>query len=271
MRDTLSVIIATKDRHDFVKRCFDSLMKQSEKPDEVIVVDSSKNKMQLRGAKVFHKICNLSEGRSFGAKAAGGDILLFLDDDVVLDTEYIRTIKDFYESNPDCFGAEGAIANQRNRRIMERLFTFQSIGSIFLDSKSFRVRGLCGSNMSYRREVFNFYDFDTSIEWLVEDDDFSLRASKRFNFYYVSDAKVYHLPASTGGGNRDRDNKKMYSKRIHFIFRTFRNTEKKNILDFISFFMSNLVIFARLIKSNNPRGIKGVLDAYWSMVSSSHE
>lgn len=102
----VSVIIPTYNRVKDVDECLDSIILQRILPKEVIIVDDSdndeiKNLVEHRKDKfkekdiVLRYIRNEKEksltiARNIGIENATGDTILFLDDDVILDKNYIK-------------------------------------------------------------------------------------------------------------------------------------------------------------------------------------
>ena len=100
MNQLISVIVPVYNVEEFVKKCLDSLVRQSYKNLEIIVIDdgSTDNSGRIcdefaekeKNVKVFHrKNGGLSDARNFGIKKAGGEIIAFVDSDDFVDEEYI--------------------------------------------------------------------------------------------------------------------------------------------------------------------------------------
>lgn len=97
-----SVIICTMDRPDDLGRALQSLQSQTLLPDEVIIVDASRNDrseapipeaFQSLPIRYFHtRTPGLTRQRNIGIRESTGDVLLFLDDDVILEPEYIEHV-----------------------------------------------------------------------------------------------------------------------------------------------------------------------------------
>ncbi len=94
---TFSIIIATKNRSDFLARALDSLAAQVDAPAfETIVVDNGStddtqamlaarsDRDALKLTVIAEPIANRGKARNRGIAAATGDLVLFIDDDVVL-------------------------------------------------------------------------------------------------------------------------------------------------------------------------------------------
>lgn len=110
-KPTFSVIIPTLNEEKFLPKLLDSLITQTNKDFEVIVVDGpSRDKTRhivksylrkLRLTLVESKIANLSLQRNLGARRASGKWLLFLDSDDVLLPYAMFRCSHFIETHPD--------------------------------------------------------------------------------------------------------------------------------------------------------------------------
>ena len=107
----VSIIIPTYNRACMIQETIDSILKQTYKEIEVIVVDSASTDntqevLKKYGDKIkiiyVDKRQNAAQNRNIGAKEATGDIYLFLDSDDLINTEYVeRAIDEFQKSNSD--------------------------------------------------------------------------------------------------------------------------------------------------------------------------
>ena len=127
---SVSVVIPAWNAGGTIGKCLDSIEKQTVPPDEVIVVDdgSSDNTSGIAGS---HNLEVLSTdgrkgpaaARNMGASAARGDILLFLDADVIVPPDLIEKIESHFADNsiwavqtvytPVC-PAENAVSRYQN-------------------------------------------------------------------------------------------------------------------------------------------------------------
>ena len=100
MNQLISVIVPVYNVEEFVKKCLDSLVRQSYKNLEIIVIDDGSTDgsgkicdefaKKEKNIKVFHKKNGgLSDARNFGIKKASGEIIAFVDSDDFVDEEYI--------------------------------------------------------------------------------------------------------------------------------------------------------------------------------------
>jgi glycosyltransferase involved in cell wall biosynthesis len=102
----LSIIIPVRDRADSLKRCLESLKKSYMGQFEVIVVDDCSQKDCSEMVREYgYKALRLDKrfgswyARNKGAELAGGDVLLFLDGDMLLQPNTLNRIHNFFSSN----------------------------------------------------------------------------------------------------------------------------------------------------------------------------
>lgn len=108
----LSIIIPTYNSGRFITPLLDSILKSAsdlilEKNLEIIIVDDCSTDNTVGVASVYHvRIIKLkvnsgpARARNTGAKEAKGDILFFLDSDVILTKDMIKEVKDYFDNNP---------------------------------------------------------------------------------------------------------------------------------------------------------------------------
>jgi glycosyltransferase involved in cell wall biosynthesis len=116
-----SVIIATKDRATLLDGALASLAAQhSAPPMQVIVVDNgstddTKAVAEKHGATyVYEPVPNRGAARNRGIASATGEIVLFIDDDVVLPPGFIAAHARAHESTPEPRAVSGPIINVPN-------------------------------------------------------------------------------------------------------------------------------------------------------------
>jgi GT2 family glycosyltransferase len=108
---TVSVLIATRNRPDGVRRAIDSVLGQSHPPLEVVVLDDASDEPvidHLRDLEddpklkwlVTQKPSGVAGARNILVGHAAGDILVFLDDDAWLDTpDALQRVFELFSSN----------------------------------------------------------------------------------------------------------------------------------------------------------------------------
>lgn len=226
----ISVIIPTKDRIQDITRCLESIFRQTLLPYEIVVVDGSSTQelnkqIKLRfgektSIKYIHSQPGLTRQRNVGIKASSGDIILFLDDDTILDKDYIREIIRIFHNyvGVKIGGVTGNVIRKPASNPIRRFLAGggQALATVFLlgrfgdgkfqpsgiptairDGSRDRVTNvefLCGCNMAFRREIFNEFQFDEKMHsyMFMEDDDFAYRVSRKYQNIWVPQAKLIH-------------------------------------------------------------------------------
>ena len=118
----ISVVIPTFNREEHLKNCLSSLLIQTKKPHEILIIDNSDNSYAKKVVNIFEeqfKLQNISLycfknsknsgaiARNLGASKAKGDLIAFLDDDVLLDSNYYEEIEKVFLEHPDALGVHG--------------------------------------------------------------------------------------------------------------------------------------------------------------------
>ena len=95
----VSIIIPTKNRINMLNECINSIENQSRKPEEIIIIGDVSDILTnefIKNLKSNMNIIYLSmtggtcKKRNQGIKQSNGDVLLFMDDDAILQRDYIK-------------------------------------------------------------------------------------------------------------------------------------------------------------------------------------
>lgn len=193
MKPTVSIIIPTFNEEEFLPELLTSIKKQTFTPLEIIVADAFSTDQTRAIAKLFG--CTVVDGglppkaRNEGAVIAKGTILLFLDADVILPSDFLNnTIKEFQKeklSIASCFIEP--ISKQKMEHMLFSLANFY-----FKFTKDFypHISGACifiKKNVHKKIKGFNEELFT------AEDHDYVQRAEKYGKFAYL---KGYKIPIS---------------------------------------------------------------------------
>ena len=225
--NVISVIIPTKGRVNEVLECINSILSQTLLPQEILVIDSSKNTDLntvlkrsfptefLRRIKYICFDACLTAARNKGIQKSSGDIVFFFDDDVILDKDYIKEVIKVFRDDRDSSiaGVMGKITNIRTRMsvlntCLRRLFFLGYFGngkfnpsgiatSVQHEKRIVRTEFLMGCGMAYRRKIFREFSFDENLGrhsgyCYREDVDFSYRVSRKYSLIYTPFAKLEH-------------------------------------------------------------------------------
>lgn len=223
-----SIVIPTYNRVKDVDECMESIVTQTVLPKEVIIVDDSDNtkikdltkhkndrfyeaNIALRYIK-NKKEKSLTIARNVGIENSTGDIILFLDDDVILDEKYLEEILLVYEKYPKALGVQGHITNINSselKNIIKKLFFYShnerdkcrllpstNTTYPYTLTKIITCQWLSGSNQSYKRSVLENFKFDENLKRYSykEDVDLSYRIYKQNpgSLYITPHAELIH-------------------------------------------------------------------------------
>ncbi len=210
MSSTIDIVIPTFNRSAAVKWLVESLTPFLDFGDTVTVVWQGLEKPDINESKIVSLIHssppNLPRARNLGIEKTGGEIILFLDDDVEMVSNILQYHRKAYEDK-----LVGAVTGY----IDDPLFQTQSDGLPRFDNqtgeliqdysstKKSKVPALMGAHMSFRRtalETIGGFDPKYRGNSLWEDVDcaFRLRASG-YSIAYEPDARVKHLRKAKGG------------------------------------------------------------------------
>ena len=124
MMHRFSIVVATKDRPDDLRRLLQSLRQQTVKPAEVVIVDASREPVEfiviafpeLRTQYVRHWPPSATAQRNAGIRACDPSATLigFADDDATLEPDSFAAMLRFWESaGEDVLGASFNLLNYR--------------------------------------------------------------------------------------------------------------------------------------------------------------
>ena len=278
----VSAIICTRNRHDDVVRCISSILDQDRVPREIIVVDSSEDTRLgmtlgelLPGqrsrivTRYIRATSGLTHQRNVGVRESTGDILLFLDDDMILYDGFVREILEIFQRRPENIGGVmGNIVNLHRDdsmwNLIKRLFFVYSFGDGRFQASGaalwpnglpvlMEVEFLCGGQTAYRRRICEEFGFDEEFfsgYCVLEDVDFSYRVSRRYKNFYCSKALCFHnnmsLPART---NPEAYKQMMLVSHAYH----FHKNVPKTLFNRVAFFLSMFFI----------KHQKGIQDFVW--------
>jgi glycosyltransferase involved in cell wall biosynthesis len=294
----ISVIIPTKNRfHDIIK-CIDSILIQTLLPDEIVVVDASdtqelKSKIEeFKSEKTEFVYVHTKPGvcyqRNIGIERSSGDIVFFLDDDVILDKDFVKEIVNIFGNDKErkIGGVCGDIIIIKNQSrsvmypikraistVLATMFFHIKIGSgngnfqlsgfptyCYGTNKIANVECLPSGLTAFRREVLNEFAWDENIYYMT-DDDFSYRVSRKYKNVYTPYARLVHNVSPTA-------REKAYLRKKLLIKSYCRHFSKNLPQDFkhkFAFYMAIIGLFTMeilgmVVYRRNADGLRGLKD-----------
>lgn len=125
----ISIIIPTHNRQDLLKSVIESIIRIKDESDfEIIIVDNNSTDGTKLIAEtysqyanyVFEKRTSFTCARKTGGENAKGDILLYIDDDVIVNPGSLKNIEEIFQKHPDC----GVIAGKILPKFLEKPSTW---------------------------------------------------------------------------------------------------------------------------------------------------
>ncbi len=148
----------------------------------------------------------LSHARNRGIQEAQGDIIIYVDDDAVVNKEYLQTYWDFFTAHPEAYAAGGPVVPQYETaepRWMSHYTLSLITGYHNHGDKEKPYTGEAypgGGNAAYRKEVFETVGLfnpelgrnGTNLACSEEKDIFDKMRQASMPFYYLPTAILYH-------------------------------------------------------------------------------
>lgn len=188
----LSIIIPTLNEEKYLPILLKSIKRQNYKDYEIIVADASSKDKTLDIAKKYN--CRIIEGglpakgRNNGAKVAKGDILLFLDADIILPSNFFRKALSEFASKKINFGAFILLPYPKNKVSYFFFNNFYNKQAAFFEKFSPHA---AGAATLIRKSVFERLNgYDETVK-LAEDHDLAKRAKKIAKFRFLKSTKVF--------------------------------------------------------------------------------
>jgi GT2 family glycosyltransferase len=268
----ISIIIVTYNRGEELNECLNLILFQTTLPDEIIVVDNGDNselgnliknkKEDFRKHNIPLKYIenkrenSLTVARNIGIQNAGGDIILFLDDDVVVDKDYLKEIVKVYERYPNALGVQGYIYITKKKtlkiiNLISKIFflsylkedecrVLPSISSIYPYplNRIIPCEWLSGANHSYRRSILEQFKYDENLKkWSQgEDIDLSYRVFKRYHssLYITPYAKLIHKVSPKGRMPQKQLSDMCEIYELYLFYKMFDQNFKNKLIYFMS-------------------------------------
>ncbi len=307
----ISVVICTRDRPKDLAELLHTLLGQIYRPFEVVIVDDSLSSTAEKVVNSFQSRLSDSElryirgygdglpaARNLGIKVSNGNVILFLDDDTLLERNVLHAFAIFLGTHKNAIGVQGQIrmrvaepsydirqrvGNAVCKVLMlfyyeqNRLAVRRSGTSIFPYgcpiTEEIEAQRLDGCCMCYRRQLFNELSFDTNLKrWgFMEDLDFSFRVYKKHP------GRLYVIPYAIVAHKKSRESRLPSRTRIdmatHYWFYVFfKDIFESSILNLMAFLLAltgNLVTtVGELIIKRKPKRqwweLVYLLDSYFN-------
>jgi GT2 family glycosyltransferase len=204
---SISVVVVTYNRQEEVKMTIRSLMSQTNRPLEIIVIDDNSNpSLTLESVDPVVKIIRtdeelgISRARNYGVKIAKGDYIAFIDDDALASKHWIAAIQQGIQEGAEVLG--GPLI-PRYRSKPPSWWSEKDLGYFVGVGNSERTE-IWGANMVFKRTVFEKIGYFNPMlgsykgKRLNGEDTFSIaKARAHFKVMFIPEANVFHSVKSS--------------------------------------------------------------------------
>ena len=217
----LSVILCTYNRERYIYNVLESIAAGGYEDYEIVLVNNNstdgtegeyqrfaKDHPEVTMRYCVEKQQGLSYARNRGIVESQGEVLVYVDDDAVVNREYLQTYADFFSRNKEAVAAGGPITPRYDgceepgwmSHYTRQLVTGElNLGSREREFPAGAFPG--GGNAAYRKSVFDAVGLfnvelgrkGNSLIGAEEKDLFDKMTSRGMKFYYLPNAILYHL------------------------------------------------------------------------------
>lgn len=241
--DRIAFVVPTKDRPDDLRRMLASLAAQTRQADQIIVVDGSDPPVRgvVDGFAEYHVDYervfppSLARQRNAGMRKLARSVTLagYLDDDIVLESDAVQRMLEFWEvAGDDIGGAAFTITNSPAPGALRlkqafgidhawpgRVLPSGFASSITPQAADIDTQWLYGGATVWRRAVIDAFPYD---EWFVgtgfmEDIDFSYTVSSRYRLLVVARARLAHYSRPVRADRQRLLGKWQIVNRMHIV------------------------------------------------------
>jgi len=241
----VSVIVLNWNGKEHLLECCGSVMKTAYAPLEVIVADNGSTDGSVRAVRsAYPSIVVLENGRNLGyaegnnrgVGIAKGEYVVTLNNDVVVEPDWLDKPVDCLERDHGLFAACGRQMNYYDRSIIDSLFHYPGPGLLFLRAGHGetleqnsplllpgQVIAVNGGAAIYRKKMFlDLGGFDPDYRFYSEEADLCMRAFLRgTKCLFVPQSTVYHKEGASFKKTKGENLYYHERNRMWFLFKFF--------------------------------------------------
>ena len=262
----ISIIILTKNKYSFFKKCFESITNKTlYKNYEFIIIDNNSDEPEIleyllkiskyRNVKVIkdNREFNFSQLNNSAVKYANSEYLLFLNNDIeVISAEWLTEMVSFIiQPNIAIVGSKLLYPDNK----VQHAGVIVGIGGVAGHSHKYydtndpgyfsrlnlvqNLSAVTGACLLTKRSVFEEVGgFDENLKIAFNDVDYCLKVTKKnYEIIYTPYAELYHHESITRGANNSPLKIEIHNKEVHFMLSKWKNT-----LEYDPYYSINLTI-----------------------------
>ena len=233
MTHRVSLCICTMNRPEDLKKCLASVERSLARPHEVLVSDDSRDEaIQRANREVVGGFAGaaylagpkrgLSANRNNCLRLISGDLVVFVDDDVMLHPEFLKRGPEEYDRLRALHGTGRIIVTgyeiQPGFRAVPSNLSFLGFYTGKVPDTG-EPDAICINSTLFPAELFTRARFDENILYGTEERDMSIHAAHLgYRTLYSPDLCNYHYPSPV---NRGLYNRSMFVSRFYFGFKRY--------------------------------------------------
>ena len=288
----VSIIMINYNTYDLTKDAIISILNNTTDIDyELILVDN--DSPDKSGEKLFEEFSenivyiaaggNLGTSKAFnlGLKKARGKYILWLNTDILIKENFVKTLFNYMEDDPKCGICGGNIldfngdpttsfhtmpsikSDKKNfsvmRLILNKIFRISKKEAVYNYSENpIEVGYICGADMMIRRCLFDeLGGFDEDIFMYGEETEFAFRVKQNTDYKIMSvpNAHIFHLEGASFSKDKRKFNKRRYKTFLDgvtvFYTKCYGKKSAIKYLKILRKFYSRLNVINRVLRNKN--------------------
>jgi glycosyltransferase involved in cell wall biosynthesis len=260
----ITVVVPTYNREECLYQMLQSLNKQRYKDFEVLVIDQSHSVSDTKISNILTACRNIHyfqinrQGRSlaknFGIEMAKGDVILFCDDDIIADEQFLAEHARIHRELPEVGAASCHLIEPHEREVVSKMPLKITVYGRFVNKPNAIYEGyvtsLNGGNMSFKKQALEkvgYFEENFKGTSMLEEPDIAFRILMTgYKIYFSSRTKVRHFPQHNG--NIGSKNEKRFDWEKDFYFNQFffvlRNKRTRYFLFVFAYLLYRTVFIA---------------------------
>jgi len=253
----ISVVVPTYNREECLYRMLQSLDKQNYQDFEVLVIDQTsfvtdkKISDILNACKNVHYFQINGNGRclakNFGIEKAKGEVVLFCDDDIIADENFLAEHVRIHHELSEVGGASCHLIEPHEKEIVHEMPLRITIYGRFINKANSICDGfvtsLNGGNMSFKKQALEkvgYFEENLKGTSMLEEPDIAYRLRRTgHKLYFSSRSRVKHFPQNNG--NIGTKNEKVYQWEKDFYFNQFFFMFRNKRIKYLPFLFTYLL------------------------------